>query len=451
MTAQGFLGDAFKGTLRIAPPFLRDAANDFGHLVSSTPLGVLQPRSAAQVQELLSYAGPRGIPVAARGGAFSVFGQAQAPGGVVIDMSAMNRILAVQDDRVIVEAGARWRDVLAATLPRGLTPPVLTGHPDASVGGVLCTGGIGGASHRHGLVSDAVLELQVVTGAGDHVTCSAEHDADLFHLSLAGLGQCGIITRATVRLVPAPERVRRYRLSYDDIAHCLDDQRRLAFEGRFLHLECEARPAVGHGWNYVLEAVAVHPPHHAPDNTTLIGDLSHDPDRLEVIDVGYDGFVYRGDREERILRVTGEWLRPHPWLSLLLADDTAQSVIADVLNDPGFRDLRTTGHVLLHPLLSRHLGSPSLRRPHGPLLHLFTLLRTAPADDPAATDRMVAANTSAYQRARARHAVAYPTNALPMSREDWRDHYGERWDALLVAKRHHDPHSILARGHGLCG
>jgi cytokinin dehydrogenase len=77
-------------------------------------------------------------------------------------------------------AGATWSGVLAATLPFGLTPPVLADYLRLSVGGTLTVGGVGAMTARHGLQADNVLELDVVTGRGDLLTCSPERHPDLF-------------------------------------------------------------------------------------------------------------------------------------------------------------------------------------------------------------------------------------------------------------------------------
>jgi len=122
---------------------------------------------------------------------------------------------------VTVDAGATWSDVLAATLPHGLTPPVVPEYLGLSVGGTLAVGGVGGTTSSFGVVSDAVLELDVVTGRGEKVTCSPTRNADLFDMARAGLGQVGVITRATVRCVPGPPMVRRFLLFYPDLAAML--------------------------------------------------------------------------------------------------------------------------------------------------------------------------------------------------------------------------------------
>ena len=116
------------------------AADDFGHLVHHTPGLVVLPQSADDVAEAIREAGPLGAPVTAWGRCHSVWGRSQVRGGVVIDMSALAEIQGVDADRVSVEAGATWSDVLAATLPAGLTPPVLPEYLELSVGGTLETG-----------------------------------------------------------------------------------------------------------------------------------------------------------------------------------------------------------------------------------------------------------------------------------------------------------------------
>lgn len=430
------------------PDVLAEAADDFGHLVRRPPLGVLRPRSAAEVRDALVYAGPRGIPVAARAGGHSLYGQGQAPGGIVLDLSALDAVGPVTGDRVAVRAGALWRDVLAATGPHGLTPPVLTDYLGAGVGGVLSAGGLGGASHRHGLVADSVLELEVVTGAGEHLVCSPDRHGGLFDTVLAGLGQVAVIVRARLALSPAPATVRRYCLSYRSLDTYLADQRLLATAPRFDHLEGQARPAEGtaDAWTYLIEAVAPHQGPTPPDDRALLADLAFDS--AEITDLGHAEFAHRVAADEELLRATGEWLHPHPWLNLLLPEDTAASVVTGVLTDPGFRDLRENGLVLLYPLLTGALRAPLFRRPRGEVVFLLALLRTAA---PGAAAPMVAANRGAYAFARARGAVAYPVNALPMTPADWRAHYGDRWDGLARAKAAHDPYGVLGGGNGMTG
>lgn len=428
------------------------AAQDFGHTVHAPPLAVLTPGSVRDVREVMVAAARRGIPVAARGGGHSVHGQGQARDGVVIDMSALGRVVRMSDTEVTVEAGALWRDVLAATLPHGRTPPVLTDYLGTSVGGTLSVGGIGGMSHRHGLQTDCVLSLDVVTGTGEEVRCSPDRHRDLFDAVRAGLSQCALIVRATVRLVRAPGRVRRYQLPYHDLAAFLADQRRLAHEGRFGYLEGQPRPEPDGTWSYLLEAAAYEPCDRAlwpPSDAELLDGLAHRRGAEEVEDLPYAEFLDRMAPGEALLRTTGEWFRPHPWLNLLLPGAAAHAIVSTTLAGLTQRDLGESGLVLLYPVPTARSRTPLLRTPAGDTMYLFALLRTAPGDDPAARDALIAANRAVYDRARAAGAVAYPVNTLPMSPADWRAHFGAEWGRLAGARRRHDPAGILTPGHGL--
>lgn len=436
-------------------PDVKDVAVDFGHIIDSSPLGVVPAPSAAAVQELLRFAGPHELPVSARGGGQALYGQGQAHGGYVVDMAALNEVRCAPAERTLTAgAGASWRDVVRAALAEGLTPPVLPDHLGGSVGGVLSTGGFGGSSHRYGLVADRVREVEVVTGTGEHLTCSPDRRPDLFRAVLAGLGQCALIAGATLALVPAPTHVRRYRLYYDSPDTYVTDQRRLARDARFSHVTGQARPALGGGWQYMIEAVA---PHAAPpcpgrppaDDELLVGDLDHDRDTEEIADLSYTEYLHRLDRDERLLRATGEWHRPHPWLTLLLPEHAVTSFVPALLAEDAQRGLRTCGTVQLRPLTGRALHAPLMPRPAGELLCLLSLMRTAPPDRPGVVRRLVAANRALYERARTVGGVLHPVSALPMTPDDWRSHFGPLWPELVRAKDRYDPQHILTRGYGL--
>ncbi|KMS77148.1 FAD-binding protein [Streptomyces viridochromogenes] len=429
---------------------VREASTDFGHIVGSSPLGVVTARSAADVQELVSFAGPHGLPVSARGAGQALYGQGQAHGGYVVDMAALADVRCVPGERTLTAgAGALWRDVVRAALAEGLTPPVLPDHLGGSVGGLLSTGGFGGSSHRYGLVADWVRELEVVTGTGERLVCAPDRRPDLFHAVLAGLGQCALIVRATLALVPAPSHVRRYRLYHDAPGTYLTDQRRLAGDSRFSHVAGQARPALGGGWRYMIEAVVPHEGGPPADDELSTGDLDHDRDTEEIADVSFAEYTHRLDRDERLLRATGEWDRPHPWLTLLLPEEAAGSFVPAVLADGAQQGLRYCGTVQLRPLTGRTLHAPLLRRPAGEHLCLLALMRTAPPTAPDVVRRMVAANRALYERARTAGGVLHPVGALPMAPGDWAAHFGPLWPELVRAKDEYDPHHVLTRGYGL--
>lgn len=437
------------GRLRVDAPALAGAADDFGHLVSHRPMAVLEPGSVRDVAVMTGHCRRHRIPVAARGRGHATNGQAQTAGGLVIDMGTL-RDIRVREDSADVQAGARWSEVLRATLPRGLTPPVLTDYLELSVGGTLSAGGLGGASQRHGAQTDNVLELEVVTGDGERFVCSRGRRAALFHAVLAGLGQCAIIIRATVRLRPAPATVRRYRLGYPGVAALTADQRRVVRDGRFAYVEGQVEPAPdgAAGWRHVLEAVAFHRAGPPPDDTTLLGDLSHLRGTEEIDDLPYRDFLDRLAPGVADLESIGEWARPHPWFNMLLPGSATDAFVSDVLEDLTPADIGASGVILLYPIPRPRLGTPLLRVPEEPLVFLFALLKTASvgAADPAT---MVRANRELYERLRKAGGHRYPVGSVPVSHAEWREHYGSAWPRFAAAKRRHDPMGILAPGQGV--
>jgi cytokinin dehydrogenase len=204
--AEGF--PSFDGSLLTDGASLAAAADDFGQLVHRQPTAVLKPGSVNDVVEMVRFARRNGIKVAARGQGHSTQGQSQVEAGVVVDMSTLAAIHEVNPADALVDGGVRWIDLLQQTVPQGLTPPTLVDFLELSVGGTLSLGGIGSQSFRYGPQVDNVLELRVVTGEGELVSCSPSHNRDLFEAARSGLGQFGLIVGARVRLVPAPPSAR---------------------------------------------------------------------------------------------------------------------------------------------------------------------------------------------------------------------------------------------------
>lgn len=443
-----------RGALEYNEASLRWAADDFGHVVQHRPRAVLRPGGGGDVAAIVTFAAEAGLPVAARGAGHSTYGQAQATGGIVIDMAGLSQVGAPRAGLITAQAGAMWGEVLEAALAGGCAPPVLTDYLHTSVGGTLAVGGIGGASHRHGLQVDTVAELEVVTGAGRLATCSAERDWRLFDAVRAGLGQCGIITSATLRLQPAPDRARRYCLWYDDLASYLADQRRLVKEGRVDYLEGQLvpgqrLPGQPRGWCYLLEAAAYYSPPGTPGDGALLDGLGHDRDGEQIEDVSYREFQHRLAPGEAALRASGEWLYPHAWLNVFLPAEATAGFVGEVMAGLTAADLGNSGLGLLYPVRTDRLRAPLSRVPDSDLVWLFALLRTASADDPATGAAMIEANWALYDRALACGGMGYPVNTLPMSAADWRAHFGPRWRQLLAAKQEFDPYGILAPGQGI--
>ena len=370
------------GTLSFDDDIRAAAADDFGHLVRRMPEGVLRPASDQDVAATIRWARERRRKVAARGLGHSVFGRAQARGGIVIDMRHLRTVHQVENDQVVVGAGATWSEVLAATLPRGLTPPVLTDYLELSVGGTLVVGGVGGTTSRHGVQSDNVVELDVVTGRGEKITCSPRSNPDLFDSVRAGLGQVGLITRATLKLIAAPKAIRLYALTYPDLKSMLSDQRLLAAENRFEALQGAIVPAPA-GWTFRIDAVSHFSADDAPDDGGLLAGLSAKGPAAKISTLPYLDYLNRLAALERLLRSNGQWSYPHPWLTTFVGDAAVESIVMGELDRLKPADLGPFGQIVLSPLRRSAIASPLLQLPTDELIYAFNLVRIPTTDDDA--------------------------------------------------------------------
>jgi len=131
------------GSLLLDEATRRTYAQDYGQVVHEQPAAVLRPGSPEDIGRIVGFARRARIPVVARGQGHQPFGQAQVTGGVVVDMRSLRSVRAVSAERIDVEAGADWRDVLKVALSQGATPPVLTAYLGLTVGGTLSIGGVG--------------------------------------------------------------------------------------------------------------------------------------------------------------------------------------------------------------------------------------------------------------------------------------------------------------------
>lgn len=201
------------------------------------PLAIARPDSVEQVQAVVRVAVEAGCPVVARGGGLSYTdGYLTVKPSVLIDLSALNRIVEInQPDRyVVVESGVNWADLDAALAPLGLRTPYwgpLSGLR-STVGGALSQGSVFLGSGLHGSVGDTVLGLESVTANGEllRTGSAAAGNApafmryfgpDLTGLFVGDSGALGIKVRATLRLIPRPQALGFLSFEFADIESTL--------------------------------------------------------------------------------------------------------------------------------------------------------------------------------------------------------------------------------------
>jgi FAD/FMN-containing dehydrogenase len=334
-----------------------------------------------------------------------------------------------------------------------LTPPALTGFLGLTFGGTLSLGGIPPAI-QSGSQADSVLELEVVTGTGEVRRCSQTRDRDLFEAVLAGLGQYAIITKATVRLVPAPERVRGHELAYTSSKDFFADFKTLLNRSEISEIYGDWWRPGEHGEVHHLNAFTFHPAATPPDDAHLLRGLTKPAAEAIVSENDFLPHVTRIDDAVDQLNQALDWSHlQKPWMTLWLPEVSVEQYVTEVVSTLTPEDVGVGGFVLMYAHRRSRLTRPSLRLPVGDgsdWVYLFTLMTAGPHG--AATDfgtRMVKRNQRLFDRARDLGGTRYPIESTTFTHSDWRRHYGPRWPYLSTLKQHHDPANILTPGPGI--
>ncbi|MCH8311167.1 MAG: FAD-binding oxidoreductase, partial [Chloroflexi bacterium] len=182
--------------------------------LDARPAVVAWPVSSQQVASVLRYANEQRIPVVPYGGGTGVMGAAvSVDSSIVLNTRRMNRVLDVnsRDLTVRVEPGAILQDVHNALNAEGMK----LGHdpwsrPIATIGGAISTDGVGYTAAAHGSMGDQALGLEIALASGEIIKTrpvpKGSYGPSVDRLFIGSEGILGVITEATIRVFPRPER-----------------------------------------------------------------------------------------------------------------------------------------------------------------------------------------------------------------------------------------------------
>ena len=198
--------------------------NDAYPLEKAAPLATVLPRTTEQVSEVVKICAAHGVSFAPRGAGTGLAGGTLCPGGVLIGVARMNKVLDIdlRNRRLTAQAGAVNVALTKAVAADGyLYAPDPSSQGASTLGGNIANNAGGPHTLKYGVTANHILAVELVLPTGEVVTLGDKTEDvngyDLLGLALGSEGTFGIVTEATVRLTRTPQAVRTLLAIFDTV------------------------------------------------------------------------------------------------------------------------------------------------------------------------------------------------------------------------------------------
>ena len=197
--------------------------------VKSSPEVLIQAASEQEISRIMKYAYVEKIPVVVRGAGTGLVGASVAVcGGIMLETTAMNRILELDEENmtVTVEPGVLLMELSQYVEERGFFYPPDPGEKSATIGGNISTNAGGMRAVKYGVTRDFVRGLTVVLPNGEIETMGGKivknsSGYDLKDLIIGSEGTLAVITKAVLKLLPLPEKSVSLLIPYNSVGEAV--------------------------------------------------------------------------------------------------------------------------------------------------------------------------------------------------------------------------------------
>jgi len=192
----------------------------------SMPDAVVSPRNTAEISEILKLCNEYNVPIVPRGSGTNLCaGTCPTEGGVVLLFKHMNNIMEIDEENltITVQPGVITLDMIHAIEEKGLFyPPDPSSMKISTIGGNINENSGGLRGLKYGVTRDYVIGLEAVLPNGDIIRTGGKlakdvAGYDLTRLFVGSEGTLGVITEATLKLIPMPETRKTMLALYQDL------------------------------------------------------------------------------------------------------------------------------------------------------------------------------------------------------------------------------------------